>query len=305
MADGLLLVVPTQIYGKRVQTLIDSGATRCFVTPTCVARVGLKGMPQDLFLELGNGQKYLSRGYVPDVPIATAGLVTKMDLTVTNLLHDVDLVLGMNWLQLVNPVVDWGGGKLYIPNAVHTALLQGDWLSGHVQSGTVTVLSNSEELKMLQDQRMQRQISILKTPKFWTDAAGSTILRTKFKKGHDKNDFEWGYLYDTDCKICKRKNVNQNECKHRNPCKLYVIKNEEEILRVKRMNVNAKLPVRGSSGAAGYDLSAAQSAVISAHGQCLAKTGQAISMPPGCYGRIAPRSGLAIKKNYRRGGRSH
>ena len=60
MADGLLLVVPTQIYGKTVKTLIDSGATRCFVTPSCVARVGLKGMPQDVFLELGNGQKYLS-----------------------------------------------------------------------------------------------------------------------------------------------------------------------------------------------------------------------------------------------------
>ena len=105
MADGLLLVVPTQIYGKTVKTLIDSGATRCFVTLSCVARVGLKGIPQDVFLELGNGQKYLSRGCVPDVPIATAGLVTKMDLTVTNLLHEVDLVLGMNWLQLVNPVV--------------------------------------------------------------------------------------------------------------------------------------------------------------------------------------------------------
>ena len=72
------MVVPTQIYGKTVKTLIDSGATRCFVTPSYVARVGLKGMPQDVFLELGNGQKYLSRGYVPDVPIVTAGLTVKI-----------------------------------------------------------------------------------------------------------------------------------------------------------------------------------------------------------------------------------
>ena len=28
--DGLLLVVPTRIYGKEVKALIDSGATRCF-----------------------------------------------------------------------------------------------------------------------------------------------------------------------------------------------------------------------------------------------------------------------------------
>ena len=112
-------------------------------------KVGLKGLPRDVFLELGNGQKYLSRGYVPDVPIVTAGLTVKMGLTVTNLLHEVDLVLGMNWLQLVNPVIDWGSGRLYIPNAVHTALLQGDWLEGHVQSGTVTVLSDAKELQFM------------------------------------------------------------------------------------------------------------------------------------------------------------
>ena len=62
------------------------------------------------------------------------------------------------------------------------------------------------------------------------------------------------------------------------------------------MNVNAKLPVRSSSGSAGYDLAAAETAVIPAHGKCLVKTGLAIAMPPGCYGRVAPRSGLAVKK---------
>ena len=160
IGDGLLLVVPTKVYGKEVQSLIDSGATRCFVTPSCITRVGLKGIYQNTFLELGNGQKYLSRGYVPDVHIMTAGLIVKVGLTVTNLPHKVDLVLGMNWLQLVNPVVDWGSGRLYMLNAVHTALLQGDWLEGHVRSGTITALSSAEELKCLQDERMQRQISI-------------------------------------------------------------------------------------------------------------------------------------------------
>ena len=60
--------------------------------------MGLKGLPRDVFLELGNGQKYLSRGYVPNVPIVTTRLTVKVGLTGTNLLHEVDLVLGMNWL---------------------------------------------------------------------------------------------------------------------------------------------------------------------------------------------------------------
>ena len=165
-----------------------------------------------------------------------------------------------------------------------------------MQSGTVTVLSSAEDLKCLQDQRMQRQISILKNPKFWTDAAGRSILRTKFSDGRAKYAVEWGHLYNKDCTICKRKNLNVNECKHQNLCKIYVIKDEEGIVRVKRMNVNAKLPVRSSSGSAGYDLSAAETAVVPAHGKCLVKTGLAIAMPPGCYGRVAPRSGLAVKK---------
>ena len=96
--DGLLLVIAASINGHSVLALIDSGATRCFVTPACIAAVGLMGKPQDTFLELGNGQKFLSRGFVPEAPVVTAGLPVRVGLTVTSLLHEVDLVLGMNWL---------------------------------------------------------------------------------------------------------------------------------------------------------------------------------------------------------------
>ena len=40
----------------------------------------------------------------------------------------------------------------------------------------------------------------------------------------------------------------------------------------------------------------AQAVVVPAHGKCLVKTGLKMALPIGCYGRIAPRSGLAIKK---------
>ena len=51
--DGLLMVVVVRIYGKPVRALIDSSATRCFVTRVYVVTVGLKGEPHDTFLELG------------------------------------------------------------------------------------------------------------------------------------------------------------------------------------------------------------------------------------------------------------
>ena len=98
MKDGLLLVVTTSINGHPVRTLIDSGATRCFGTLSYVITVGLKGQPQDTLLELENGQKLLSRGLVPDILVVTARLIVRVGLTITSLLQEVDLVLGVNWL---------------------------------------------------------------------------------------------------------------------------------------------------------------------------------------------------------------
>lgn len=54
---------------------------------------------------------------------------------------------------------------------------------------------------------------------------------------------------------------------------------------------------KGSALAAGYDLSSAHAAVVPAHGKQLIKTDLAISTPLDCYGRIAPRSGLALKRH--------
>ena len=67
-------------------------------------------------------------------------------------------------------------------------------------------------------------------------------------------------------------------------------------LKVQKLSNNAALPKRSTAGAAGYDLCAAHDCVIPAGGKGLVKTGLAISFPAGLYARIAPRSGLALKK---------
>ena len=63
------------------------------------------------------------------------------------------------------------------------------------------------------------------------------------------------------------------------PCKLYVIKTDEDVVRIKRICKNAKLPIRGTEGAAGYDLAAAQATVVPAHGKVLVKTGLSMALP--------------------------
>lgn len=67
------------------------------------------------------------------------------------------------------------------------------------------------------------------------------------------------------------------------------------VLHVVRLHAKAILPTRGSAGAAGYDLYAAESCTITEKTRHLVKTGISIAVPAGHYGRIAPRSGLALK----------
>ena len=74
----------------------------------------------------------------------------------------------MNWLKYVNPIIDWCSGQVYLPGAVHTALLEGKWLSSEHAIGTVKILSNPAELKDVQNDHVRNSLSILKTPKFWT-----------------------------------------------------------------------------------------------------------------------------------------
>ena len=74
------------------------------------------------------------------------------------------------------------------------------------------------------------------------------------------------------------------------------MKVDEGVVKIKRTNVNAKLPVGRMAGSAGYELAAAQVAVVPAHGKCPVKISLSMALPPDCYGRIAPKSGLALKK---------
>jgi len=66
-------------------------------------------------------------------------------------------------------------------------------------------------------------------------------------------------------------------------------------LKVKKLSSDAQLPTRGSDGAAGYDLQSIESCVILPGKRAVVATGISLELPHGVYGRIAPRSGLAVK----------
>ncbi len=64
-------------------------------------------------------------------------------------------------------------------------------------------------------------------------------------------------------------------------------------VKVKRLHPAAKLPERGTDWSAGADLSCLEAFTLEPGERKAVPTGLSVEVPPGWYGRVAPRSGLA------------
>ena len=128
----------------------------------------LQWEPHDAFLELGDGERILSRGRVTNVPAVTGNHCTRCNLTVMLLLHDVDLVLGVSWLKQVNPLIDWNAGAMHLcSNGFPRSFLYGQWLESACKIGTVSIIYSSDQLEPLKRPEIQKQISVIRNPCFW------------------------------------------------------------------------------------------------------------------------------------------
>ena len=209
----------------------------------------------------------LSRGHVSNVLVVTTGFTNKLDLIVTSLLHEVDLVLGMTWLHEVDPLIHWISGIVYILDSERVTRMKGKWLATQVKTGTIKVLSTDDELKSLINDYIKNSLQVIGHPKFWS--IRGQACKNSWRSSHDGG---------------------RNGTLHSLAHPIF------GVLEVKRLSNNATLPWRGTKGAAGYDLCASQNCVIPAHGKGLVSIGISIQFPKGLYARIAPRSGLAMKK---------
>jgi len=75
-----------------------------------------------------------------------------------------------------------------------------------------------------------------------------------------------------------------------------MIMEDIESLRFKKLDPDAVLPTRGSPSAAGLDLYSIEAVSLNRGERRLVRTGLAVAIPEGFYGRVAPRSGLAAQK---------
>lgn len=63
----------------------------------------------------------------------------------------------------------------------------------------------------------------------------------------------------------------------------------------RRLRPEARAPSRAYAGDAGYDLAAAEAAVLEPGGRAIVGTGIAVAIPKGYAGLVLPRSGLATR----------
>ncbi|HEX8129836.1 MAG TPA: dUTP diphosphatase [Pyrinomonadaceae bacterium] len=68
-----------------------------------------------------------------------------------------------------------------------------------------------------------------------------------------------------------------------------------DVLKFLKLHPAAKLPSRGSGAAAGLDLCAIEAVTLEAGARAAVRTGLSVAIPRGFYGRVAPRSGLAVR----------
>jgi dUTP pyrophosphatase len=67
-------------------------------------------------------------------------------------------------------------------------------------------------------------------------------------------------------------------------------------MNIKLLSDKGKMPTKGSVDAAGYDLYTTESYELKIGERKTFKTDISLAIPQGLYGRVAPRSGLAVKK---------
>ena len=140
----------------------------------------------------------------------------------------------------------------------------------------------------MHDAILKNSLSILKTPKFWHYVNS----RSNFSKGDERQKNEKNGEKNEEN---EKRNAGRN---YKNSDSRLFIQHDfaHGHLYIKKLRNSAAIPKRATKDATGYDIASAEETVVPAKGRTVVKTGISIAVPDGCYGRIAPRSGLAVKK---------
>ena len=188
--QGILFRVAVSIAGRRCVALIDSGASQSYMAPETVTLCELSCEPALVHLELADGTKIKSTQQTQVTKCTVGNATCKIRFTITKLLSNVDVVLGMDWLAQWNPVIDWRRQVMHI-----WVNNQWDYINGVLQDATQAAGS----VKIIDDYASVSHVQhsdwvIMKSPKVWMYNTDHKEERKQTKNddtAKGKNEQEW------------------------------------------------------------------------------------------------------------------
>ena len=119
------MIVKAMVNDTRVSALVDSGTTRSFVSDNLKTRPLLDFVGAYSSLELANGETIVSTGIAPNVLVCIGSTVSRVSLTAVPMMAGVQLILGRDWLDEVNPLIDWRTNSLVLRCGNKLEVVQG------------------------------------------------------------------------------------------------------------------------------------------------------------------------------------
>lgn len=110
------LTIQTTIGNIGIPTLIDSGASHCFISADLVDRLGLEATSYAEGVQLAAGKAVTSCGIVKNLAFRVNDRDDQEDFIVIPEKRG-RLILGMTWLRRTNPLIDWRKGSIDHPAA--------------------------------------------------------------------------------------------------------------------------------------------------------------------------------------------
>lgn len=114
------------IKGTPLHTLVDCGATRLFIDEKLQLCPSLHFIGAYSSLKMANGKIVVPTGIAPDVLVSIGKIQFRLDLVVVPLMEGYDIVLGKDWLDIVNPLIDSRNNKMYIRQGDQLHIVLGD-----------------------------------------------------------------------------------------------------------------------------------------------------------------------------------
>lgn len=169
-----LLVAYADVNGTRAKVLVDSGASRNFVSSKFVRSVGLvtSGLDKRLRVRQANGQVVCSTRRVSGLEFRIDDYTGKADFIETDL-GFCDIILGTPWLTAENPDIDWSNRVIQQRD--------GAWriaTSDEPGPATVQVLSAAKMARVIRRSKQTGDELFLATVKLVEAVTGDIISET-------------------------------------------------------------------------------------------------------------------------------